>query len=899
MQQARYAFAARFVAAAKEGRNVVTADDIYSVHALESVARHNAYHKCLLACILVHMALPFWECSFNWPLMLLRIGLVAVYILHVILHALVFGKGYFRDKYWESIFAILAAVQAIVLVWSSIVHARHSNDEQACDILRISETARPYLLISQMATLRRVFTNVLRTMYSTKEHSATAVYETHHQLLGVGLFNKGQVTGYDEHNDNFESFMPALLSLYVLTTEENFPFVADPALAQRPLVAHTRVKARRALLVAYNIIDDDGVRGVNEYDFKSVMRLAPGNLSEHQIDYIWCKLLESAKAPETDVLRVQDFLNLARYLNNPVVVVEEDLLHTLIPADEDAEYIDINSSANDDNDSDSTTTSRVYTSKKPKSTFYTRLHVWAVHVTATNAFRKAVQANTLLLAVLSVTWTAHRQLLYFLCTVGPDALLAANSSNSTVTTTTVSGSVNSTMHELTPQQQHVQNSIHRGIAADESCTVYLLLHMAEGLLLILFAVEIWLKIVAKGTKNYLRASRWHWFDLFIASSSLVAFTATTTGVFAARYILNHKLTMFSTIMRPYKNMGTLQIVQPSLILMLDACVHDMRFAIAGVALFSDVDTVGAEIDPRYSFATMRQAMLAMAFLTVTNNWNDLLYPVIVQKGRWAALYFAAYMLFCSTIILDVLISVVIEGFRVAAANELENADANAGVYGGGKYNPPSRDATARDRLLVRMTSDGNMNTKGNNSTSSSTRNSSGRNGRDSTRSSAATTPEKQLNDDTNTSKSNSGNKYDSARSCSPSPQRQQAVTRALRQEDMFKIGLEEEGISEDEIQHLDTMVKVIEKRLHEQWSRNVAKAQQSTTNSSSSSTAAVADNSNSPNRDAATATATVATTTAATVTPRGSNSLKPCSSTDNILAPTTDNSHHSDSYGAV
>lgn len=59
---------------------------------------------------------------------------------------------------------------------------------------------------------------------------------TFYAVLGVGLFNKGQVTGYDENNDNFESFMPALLSLYVLTTEENFPFVADPALAQRPLV---------------------------------------------------------------------------------------------------------------------------------------------------------------------------------------------------------------------------------------------------------------------------------------------------------------------------------------------------------------------------------------------------------------------------------------------------------------------------------------------------------------------------------------------------------------------------------------------------------------------------------------------------------------------------------------
>jgi hypothetical protein len=102
--------------------------------------------------------------------------------------------------------------------------------------------------------------------------------------------------------------------------------------------------------------------------------------------------------------------------------------------------------------------------------------------------------------------------------------------------------------------------------------------------------------------------------------------------------------------------------------------------------------------------------------------------------------------------------------------------------------------------------------------------------------------------------------------------------------------------SEDEIQHLDTMVKVIEKRLHEQWSRNVAKAQHNTTNSSSSS-AAVADSSSSPSRDAA--TTTTAATTAATVAPHGNNSLKPCSSTDNILAPTTDNSHHSDSYGAV
>jgi hypothetical protein len=109
--------------------------------------------------------------------------------------------------------------------------------------------------------------------------------------------------------------------------------------------------------------------------------------------------------------------------------------------------------------------------------------------------------------------------------------------------------------------------------------------------------------------------------------------------------------------------------------------------------------------------------------------------------------------------------------------------------------------------------------------------------------------------------------------------------------------------SEDEIQHLDTMVKVIEKRLHEQWSRNVAKAQQSsmisstTSSGNSSSAAAVADSSGSASTD----TDTTAVATATHGNSSTSNSLKPCSSTDNILAPTDNSSsnHHADSYGAV
>lgn len=34
-------------------------------------------------------------------------------------------------------------------------------------------------------------------------------------------------------------------------------------------------------------------------------------------------------------------------------------------------------------------------------------------------------------------------------------------------------------------------------------------------------------------------------------------------------------------------------------------------------------------------------------------------------GRWSALYFVSYMLFCATLVFDVLVGVVIEGFHVS------------------------------------------------------------------------------------------------------------------------------------------------------------------------------------------------------------------------------------------
>ena len=51
------------------------------------------------------------------------------------------------------------------------------------------------------------------------------------------VFRLSQVVGYSAKGDNFDTFQGAVLSLFVLTTEENFPMVADPAFSQRPFVS--------------------------------------------------------------------------------------------------------------------------------------------------------------------------------------------------------------------------------------------------------------------------------------------------------------------------------------------------------------------------------------------------------------------------------------------------------------------------------------------------------------------------------------------------------------------------------------------------------------------------------------------------------------------------------------
>ncbi|CAM9186534.1 unnamed protein product [Choristocarpus tenellus] len=198
---------------------------------------HPAYNKCIVSVVLAHMSLAFWEGADSpmsaWVLAA-EAFVTVVYVSHILLNLSTFGLGQFRDKRWHATFTILAIVHILLCIgalcatgweeglleegrrtwcgspieWgeSSVLLAETggSSDSRREDggrmdcpafvLLLGAQSLRPLLLISQLATIRRVFSNVLRTMLETKAILTLGfVVLTFYSVLGINLFNSGQV----------------------------------------------------------------------------------------------------------------------------------------------------------------------------------------------------------------------------------------------------------------------------------------------------------------------------------------------------------------------------------------------------------------------------------------------------------------------------------------------------------------------------------------------------------------------------------------------------------------------------------------------------------------------------------------------------------------------------------
>ncbi|CAN0445858.1 unnamed protein product [Ascophyllum nodosum] len=89
------------------------------------------------------------------------------------------------------------------------------------------------------------------------------------------------------------------------------------------------------------------------------------------------------------------------------------------------------------------------------------------------------------------------------------------------------------------------------------------------------------------------------------------------------------LTVFPSLRKFLETISTVPVMVVKILVLYVYVSHS--FAAIGMALFAD--SKSDILAPRYSFSTLPEALLALFFLTVTNNWNDLL-PLSPSKlGR--------------------------------------------------------------------------------------------------------------------------------------------------------------------------------------------------------------------------------------------------------------------------
>ncbi|CAM9588976.1 unnamed protein product [Ectocarpus sp. 4 AP-2014] len=938
------------------------------------------------------------------------------YAAHVLLNLWTFGVKQYRDKKWHFTFTVLAAAHLVLMCLAFLASKRsrtsveapppapasgtattagglYEDDEDWWNCSRFAllgaQTLRPMMLISNLKTIRRVFTNVLRTAKRTGSILMLgAVVLAFYSVLGINLFNSKQVKGYTDDGDNFNNFGSALLSLFVLVTEENFPMVADPSFTQRPLVAfpffvsflllvlvvilplllgivldtyaqqhahqHERYrrKARNALLAAYFVLDGDGVEGLSRDQVVGVLTVEAGVgidreqqaeqlwhvlVPEDQDDFVYSRsysvpigndrfgersttpannnsdddndigkknsrTISSSSSSSRSTHAAKDGFRMARArarslphgpsgggrsngnggrgirggsdrrLDVHAFLRLADLLHVkVVESGEDGDGVeggrtcfiagygdegfgsahggqtwergegvrgagylgDGEYSFREDEEeleggeqerqklcwcprdkrgnSDSTDNSERRSAdsegcsaegdsaafcpqrglKRLAHRMEEQARAAARNMVGREWFSLMSKGIGVLLAMLAVTWTPQSQLRYDKCPLG--------------------------------EREEVCDKPH------ESEVAFLrqdLFRRLEGLVLLAFSFEMAAKVLAVGGTRLLRLHWAHRFDLIILVTCLASYLFVgVPGNRRALHVDHHPVlsdvvelpmalavlrlvTVFPQLRKLLETMSTVAGMLMK-IMVLYSCVSYI-FATLGMAIFANARS--GLLEPRYSFSTLPEAAMTLFFLTVSNNWNDLLYPLVDSNplGRWSAIYFVAYMLFCATMMLDVLTGVVIEGFRVSTKGPEQAQD--LGLRLASTASAGAGDVT--DRPTLAHSDDGDSGGDGGASSGNSVGDDEG----------GIHGGVGVLGGSQRQQQQRRGHRTGARRGQLIRKASQRKYTQ-VKAEDMFRSegkGWRAQGVcDEDDVRELDEAVKAVEKRLHQAWVSHV------------------------------------------------------------------------------
>lgn len=192
----------------------------------ETIVRHRAYRVALQVVALLHCILAFFE-DFppspstppaSWIVGALEAACIAAYCADQALVLWALGWRHYADKRWDGVFGAVTVLALLDWILYYPVALR--------GMFRFSRPLRPVFGIAKRSGLRRLLSSMIWTVPALLDVSLLlGVAVCFFSVLGMQLFNRGQVAGYSPSNDHFDDWISSVLAIYVLTTTENYPNV--------------------------------------------------------------------------------------------------------------------------------------------------------------------------------------------------------------------------------------------------------------------------------------------------------------------------------------------------------------------------------------------------------------------------------------------------------------------------------------------------------------------------------------------------------------------------------------------------------------------------------------------------------------------------------------------------
>lgn len=666
-QHNRFLISASFVKDAVEGRGIRVRQDPTVNVSLRNLIARRSYRVFIQLVMFVLMLLAFWEgngFAFGtnevepW-VPYVEIACLFVATVDLVLQLQVFGKhlvcgedGFLTcgSKKWETV-----NMYCLIIAWLDFVLYYGA---QAYDLPRLSRALRPFMLVAKKKDVRRLLSTISHTLPRLADIVAmTVLLIVFFAVLGFNLFSKPQLGshGYSETNDNFDHFASASLSVYVLTTTENYPAVMYPAYNIRPQVTviffasaifafmwvilpvvlavvydvylenksrietDKRVREHKAMIAAYHVLLDNPRDPIDVPFFRRFMRFVNPTLTQGTVDSLFLALDQN----ESGRISIREWLALP------------DLLRTQRRTRIYSDQADFER----DEETDRVLWCCLRVSKAECSRYFVH---WAT---------KVVQRED---TVPHKVW----KYTYFGTVIANQLLACAWDANDQIT------------FDRCRSEHGLSECTHTAVFALEMC---------ELLTLVMLAFVIYIKSVgSEGGFARWWSIKWSKFDVIALLWSLTTTTLQLSGVRTWGWPLiwvdlveaSRSFRVLFVISTFDRFRHFVDLVESILRLLLQflwsyACVT-YSFAVVGMWLFGGVPN-GQDLtdSEQYSFQSFGRAVLVLTQLTVGNDWNSVMYPNITATSRWFAFYFVLYFALCTTIGLNVITGVIVDEYQAA------------------------------------------------------------------------------------------------------------------------------------------------------------------------------------------------------------------------------------------